>query len=259
MQRVDYDRLSPTYHSRYAGPTKLEGIAKALLDLASNVKADAGLEVGCGTGRFIEDLRKVVPCMYGCDASTGMLGQAAGRLGPERLIAARANNLPFAPESLGLIVCINAIHHFDDADAFVRDASRLLRPGGALALVGMDPRVVRHRYYYDYFEGSYDIDMRRYASFGHWVDTFNEGGLDRVELRIVETPSVTYVGPEILTDPFLAKESNSLLTLLSDDVYQSGLKRIEAAAAAGKTFRAELPFGMITGFRSPIASATGTR
>jgi hypothetical protein len=123
----------------------------------------------------------------------------------------------------------------------------------------MDPRVVRHRYYYDYFEGAYDLDMRRYASFGHWVDTFSEAGLDRVELRIVETPSVTFVGPEILKDPFLAKESNSLLTLLPDEVYRAGLNRIEQAAVEGKTFRAELPFGMITGFRSPTVFATGTK
>jgi SAM-dependent methyltransferase len=259
MQRVDYDQLAPTYHSRYAGPTKLEGIAQALMGLASTIEAQVALEVGCGTGRFVEDLRKGVPRVYGCDASTGMLGQAAGRLGPNRLIAARANELPFAPESFDLIACINAIHHFDHPDAFVRDASGLLRPGGALALIGIDPRVVRHRYYYDYFDGSYDIDMRRYASFGHWVDTFSEAGLDNVELRIVETPSVTFVGPEILNDPFLVKESNSLLTLLSDDVYQSGLRKIEHDAATGQTFRAELPFGMITGFQSPIASAKGTK
>jgi SAM-dependent methyltransferase len=257
MKRVDYDQLAPTYHSRYAGPTKLEGIAKALVDLASSIQAEVALEVGCGTGRFVEDLRKVVNQVYGCDRSTGMLGQAAGRLGPERLIAARANNLPLPPESFDLIACINAIHHFDDADAFVRDAFGLLRPGGVLALVGMDPRVVRHRYYYEFFEGSLELDMRRYSSFGHWVDTFAQVGLDRVELRIVETPSVTFVGPEILHDPFLIKSSNSLLTLLSDDVYQAGLRRIEEAAASGKTFHAELPFGMITGFRSPIDSAKG--
>jgi SAM-dependent methyltransferase len=256
--RVDYDRLASTYHSRYAGPTKLEGIAQALVELAARTQAKVALEVGCGTGRFLEDLRRVVPRSYGADASTGMLGQAAARLGPAGLIAARANQLPFAPASFDLIACINAIHHFDDGDGFIHDAARLLRPAGALVLVGMDPRVVRHRYYYDYFEGAYDLDMRRYASFGHWVDTFSRAGLDRVELRIVETPSVTFVGPEILKDPFLVKESNSLLALLADDVYQAGLRRIEAAAAAGKTFRAELPFGMITGFRSPIASAIGT-
>ena len=259
MQRVDYDQLAPTYHSRYAGPTKLEGIARALVELASQVQAEAALEVGSGTGRFSEDLRKTVPRVYGCDASPGMLRQAARRLGAERLIAAHANHLPFAPESFDLIACINAIHHFDNADAFVADAFELLRPGGALAVVGMDPRVVRHRYYYHYFEGAYDIDMRRYASFGHWVDTFSQAGLDHVELRIVETPRVMFIGPEILKDPFLAKESNSLLTLLSDEVYQSGLRKIEADAAAGKTFEAELPFGMITGFRSPTASAKGIK
>ncbi|MGH9629443.1 MAG: hypothetical protein ACRD7E_14070 [Bryobacteraceae bacterium] len=81
-------------------------------------------------------------------------------------------------------------------------------------------------------------------------------GLDDIELRIVETSSSRFEGRTILEDPFLKKESNSTLALLTDDAYAAGLKRIEAAVSASEAssepveFRSELPFAMITG-RAP--------
>ena len=92
--RVDYNQLAPTYHSRYDGPNKLDGIAQAL----RSFDARCALEVGCGTGRFLVPLRETGEQVFGVDASTGMLSQAAARLGPSNLVAARANQLPFAPE-----------------------------------------------------------------------------------------------------------------------------------------------------------------
>lgn len=252
--RVNYNELAPTYHSRYDGPNKLDGIASALRAF----KACTILEVGCGTGRFVESLRETGAAVFGVDASTGMLSHGASRLGPERLAAARANQLPFGPGSFDLICCVNAIHHFDDPRAFILDAAHLLQPGGAIAIIGMDPRTISQRYYYEYFEGTLQLDMRRYPSFGQLVDWVAESRLERVELSIVEVASARFVGRDILSDPFLVKESNSLLALLSDEVYAEGLRRIEAAADTGAEFYSELQFGMVTGRRPSSASARGT-
>lgn len=253
--RVNYNELAPTYHSRYDGPTKLEGIADALL----NFHARTVLEVGCGTGRFVKSLRESGATVIGADASTGMLSQAADRMGSYDLVAARANQLPFAPASFDLVCCVNAIHHFDDPRHFVREASSLLEPGGTLAIIGFDPRTVRRRYYYDYFSGTLELDLRRYPSFGELVDWATEAQLDDVELTIVERSSAHFHGAAVLQDPFLKKESNSLLALLSPEVYAEGVDRIEAAASEGAEFYAELAFGMVKGRRSPIASSRGTK
>lgn len=253
--KVNYDDLSPTYHARYAGESRLNGIARAL----ESFQACTILEVGCGTGRFVESLRETGATVFGADASVGMLSQGAARLGSGRLVAATANQLPFAEGSFDLVCCVNAIHHFEDPRSFIRDAAQLLLPGGFLAIVGIDPRAIRHRYYYEYFEGARDLDLRRYPSFGQLVDWSIEAQLDRVELTIVERPFMRFTGTAILDDPFLAKESNSLLALLPDDVYAEGLQRIEAAANLGAEFYSELSFGMIKGSRSPSASAKGTK
>src|SRR5437660_25768 len=70
-----------------------------------------------------------------------------------------------------LIFCVNAFHHFPQPRVFICEARRLLRPGGALAITGMDPHAGRDRWYlYDYFVGTQDTDLRRFSSSGTILD-----------------------------------------------------------------------------------------
>jgi ubiquinone/menaquinone biosynthesis C-methylase UbiE len=249
---VDYDSLAGTYNARY-NEYRLDGIERALVELVRRFRSAKVLEVGCGTGRWIEPLRQIGASVVGADASMGMLSQARV---PADLVQARGNALPFRAGSFDVIYTVNAIHHFDDARAFIKDAALLLKPGGMLATIGIDPRAVRRRYPYDYFEGAFELDMRRYPSFGQLVDWSSKAGLDDVELRIVDNSGLRYTGRAVLGDPFLKKDSNSLLALLSDAVYAAGLRNIEAAVARaeqrGETleFRSDLAFGMVSGVKA---------
>ena len=46
-----------------------------------------------------------------------------------------ARQLPFAAESLKAIVMVDVFHHIPDARAFLREAERALRPGGAIVMI----------------------------------------------------------------------------------------------------------------------------
>jgi ubiquinone/menaquinone biosynthesis C-methylase UbiE len=62
---------------------------------------------------------------------------------------------------------VNAIHHFERLDLFIAEARRLLRPGGTLAVIGMDPHHGRdHWCVYDYFPEAKVTDLARYPSSG---------------------------------------------------------------------------------------------
>ena len=113
--RVDYDSLSSTYHSRY-DERRLDGIEHALLELVGRYLRPRVLEVGCGTGKWIESLRDAGVSVFGVDASFGMLAHAGERLGSEGFAAAQANDLPFAGELFDIIFSVNAIHHFEVAE-----------------------------------------------------------------------------------------------------------------------------------------------
>lgn len=246
--KLDYNQLAGTYHQRYR-QGGMEGIGIALRQLAKERAAKTALEVGCGTGRWVESLRADGLQVFGVDAFTGMLQQASRRLGPAGLVAGTANRLPFAAAGFDLVYCVNALHHFEDPDSFLLQAPALLKPGGTLAIAGIDPRVSPRRYYYEYFPGSLDLDLSRYQSFGHIVDVMARAGLQNLELRIVDKVDIGFRGAEIFSDPFLEKSSNSLLALLSDEAYAEGLQRLTAAVEKNPDvlIRAQLNFSMITG------------
>ncbi|HYI95538.1 MAG TPA: class I SAM-dependent methyltransferase [Bryobacteraceae bacterium] len=248
--KVDYNQIARTFHARYDSGG-LEGIGAALEQLIRKASAKKILEAGCGTGHWIEWVRnKTVAKVFGLDASTGMLGQAAQRIGPAELIAATANRLPLREDVFDVVFCVNAFHHFDDPSDFLAQAARLLVPGGTLAIIGIDPRTSR-RYQYEYFEGALELDLNRYPSFGQIVDGMGKVGLSNVEMRVVDAYDVSFIGEEIYRDPFLEKPSNSLMALLTDEVYAGGLRNIAEAIAVDPLvrFRSKVDFTMITGVR----------
>jgi len=153
-----------------------------------------------------------------------------------------------------LVFCVNAFHHFDPPRVFVSEARRLLRPGGALAIIGMDPHRGRDRWYlYDYFAGTYATDLDRFPSGGTVLDWMVAAGFARVEWCLAEHIVHQHVGRAVLRDPILQKHGTSQLALLTDEAYAAGLGRIETALAeaeaAGKTlvFPVDISLTMVTG------------
>ena len=154
-----------------------------------------------------------------------------------------------------LVFCVNAIHHFGDPRAFILDARRLLAPGGALAVIGLDPFKAHASWYvYHYFEGTYQTDINRFPPHEDLQSWMEEAGFERLEWQIAEQIKLSWHGRDVLDDPFLKKESTSQLALLSDDAYAAGLSRIAADLAAAESegrvleFPADLELQMITGY-----------
>jgi SAM-dependent methyltransferase len=250
---VNYDQLAPTYDQRYT-VGRFEGIATALRSLAQDVSAARILEVGCGTGRWLAELLPVAREIYGIDLSPGMLQQARQRLESLTLICGHASYLPFPASVFDLIFCVNAFHHFPQPRDFISEARRLLRPGGALAIIGMDPHAGRDRWYlYDYFVGTDETDLRRFPSGGAVLDWMIAAGFARVDWRVVEHIRGQHVGRAVLEDPILQKHGTSQLALLTDEAYTTGMSRIRTALdeadATGKTleFPVDLSLTMVAG------------
>jgi SAM-dependent methyltransferase len=248
--RVDYDRVAPGYDRRHAdgGP---QGPARALAELARAVGAGPVLEAGCGTGHWLAGLSDVAGgSLYGLDLSAGMLAQAKVRDVALDLVRGRAGRLPFRGDHFDLVSCVNAIHHFAAPSAFVTEAHRVLRGpqqagqhGGALAVIGMDMRNLRDRWYiYDYFPGTWETDLARFPAWDRVAVWMAGAGFGEIRRHIVEEIVDDKRGRAVLQDPFLRKDAISQLTLLSDEAYAAGVARIEADLAAAEAAGRDLVF-----------------
>ncbi|MEV0407665.1 class I SAM-dependent methyltransferase [Actinoallomurus sp. NPDC050550] len=98
--------------------------------------AERALDVGCGEGMLVRELRRTVPHVTGIDLDAPSLDQA--REYPDDVDYIRDDFLthPFEPASFDVVASVATLHHVDAAAGLARMRD-LLRPGGVLAVVGL--------------------------------------------------------------------------------------------------------------------------
>jgi ubiquinone/menaquinone biosynthesis C-methylase UbiE len=115
-------------------------IARLLMGLSAG---DAVLDVACGPGNFSREFaRRAGPegLVVGVDGSRTMLERGVEELrhsGLDNLALLRgdATALPFRDDCFDGVCCFAAIHLFDDPFAALDEMTRVLRPGGRIALM----------------------------------------------------------------------------------------------------------------------------
>lgn len=255
--KLNYDQIASDYNQRYPDSQTWDR-GQALLKLASQLKAKTILEVGSGTGFWLNMLHQVTPQLYGLDFSAGMISQARKQPAPIKLTRGTATQLPYQSGTFDLLYCVDAIHHFGDHRAFIAEAFRMLKKGGALAVLGHDPHEAGEDswYIYNYFEGVYDTDLRRYPSGRSVMDWMKADGFQNISAQEVEKIVNIHVGDGVFNDPFIKQNATSQLALLSAEKYQLGLKRIREAleqARAGNeriVFRSQISVKMFLGYKA---------
>jgi SAM-dependent methyltransferase len=88
------------------------------------------LDVGSGIGTFVKRFRDFSPHVYGIDVSISRL--AASTM--PNLVAAAGEHLPFGDERFDVLVFNEVIEHVADDRQTIRDALRVLRPGGHIVI-----------------------------------------------------------------------------------------------------------------------------
>jgi SAM-dependent methyltransferase len=111
------------------------GIREALAALLGAGRGPC-LEIGCGTGIYAEQVRELGWSPVGVDVSAGMLRHARGRLPAAR---ADAGRLPIGDGTLAAVIAVMVHTDMPDYPAVLREASRVLRPGGAFVHIGVHP------------------------------------------------------------------------------------------------------------------------
>ena len=99
---------------------------------------DTVVDVGCGGGRAVGELAALGAKAIGVDVDPEMLEVARSRWPAGEFHLGEATALPLADGSVSGYRADKVLHVLDDPAAAVREARRVLRPGGRAVLTGQD-------------------------------------------------------------------------------------------------------------------------
>lgn len=96
------------------------------------------LDIGCGTGLYLQAIRSTGRTVIGLDRSADQLRRARNR-DHAPLLQADATTLPFAPGTFATVTALWVSTDIDDFARLVKEAARVLLPGGMLLSYGVHP------------------------------------------------------------------------------------------------------------------------
>ena len=229
-RRVDYDRLAARFDRRYE-KSDYTGVAATLDAFAGETPLDL-LEVGCGTGHWLAREAARGHRVAGVEPARAMLARARVSAPAARVARGRAEALPWPDARFDRVFCINAYHHFTDAPTFLGEALRVLRPGGALQTIGLDPHDPGARWWiYDWFEPVRALDLARYRPTAEIRAAMTAAGFARAETSVAQHLPHRRSFAQAERDGRLEKGWTSQLAILSDAEFETGIARLRAAAA----------------------------
>jgi len=236
--KVNYNTIAKNYDQRYK-LNACPGIQKVLRAHVSSVKPWRVLEVGCGTGYWLGLLKEAGCLVSGLDASEEMLSLARSRLGDVDLRHGIAETLPWPNDDFKFVFMVNALHHFSNPYQSIQEGVRVLEAGGALVIIGMDPYMQGQEWYlYRYFPETLPLDRKRYPQTVQIQKWMSAAGLARCKTYEAEHFYSRTEAREVIEQGQIDQSYTSQLTLLAEDEYEQGKRRlleaIEAEEAKGK-------------------------
>jgi SAM-dependent methyltransferase len=226
--RTDYEQLAARYDDdRARWAFERDDVVDELLRSRRAVRI---LDLGCGTGRWLEAQRDLFAdrrvTLFGADPSTAMLEEARAK-GIANLSRARAEDLPFADAAVDYIACSYVFHHVVDKERALDEVGRVLTPAGVFRINNIEPTAAAGWWVYDYFPEAVDIDAARF-----WPPARLAEALDRrdfaVDIQLDSGPQ-EIPAREALADT--ERRVVSQLALLDDDAYTRGLAQLRQVAA----------------------------
>ena len=163
-------------------------VEEAIVETVGPAKYRSMLDMGTGTGRMLRLLGRNADHAVGLDTSHSMLAVARANLerAEVRGIDLRQGDVyspPFANDSFDLIVIHQVLHFLEDPARAVREAARLLAPGGRLLIVDFAPHSLE-------FLRTDHAHLRlgfRADTVGGWLE---HSGLDVPTIRTIAPPAV---------------------------------------------------------------------
>lgn len=232
MQPVDYNEISKIYDDVREGDVIL--INRFLQELPSGVALSI-LDIGCGTGNYTDLFQKVTQAkghqVYGIEPSEGMLSKAREKNSQIIFQQATADDIPAQDDFFDFVYMTDVIHHIPDIRRMFVEIHRVLKPHGKACIVTQSHRQIESRPIVQFFPGTARVDKERYPDIDKIITAAQSADLTHLKRETLFVDEVRELGMDYLE--LVRKKGYSMLHLLTDDEYQTGLDKLESMLKNG--------------------------
>lgn len=164
--------------------------AKYIRHLRPSRKGGRALDIGCGTGRVVEELNRRGAEAHGVDVSEPNIRRAEKR--SASCILYDGTRLPFPDDHFETVGSMNVLEHVDAPEEFIREMVRVTKPGGRIVLSSPNfLRVLGFRDYHPRMRGLGRKLINALALWERWKTMKNAPGTLKFERM-----------PAIVREPF---------------------------------------------------------
>jgi SAM-dependent methyltransferase len=107
-----------------------ERLLREFIALVKPSKGETLLDVGCGSGAFVDQLKFMGLRTTGIDISFNNVRIAAEKSSESAFLVADAEQLPFADREFDVVTLSGLLHHLPSLDKTLSESRRILKPGG---------------------------------------------------------------------------------------------------------------------------------
>jgi ubiquinone/menaquinone biosynthesis C-methylase UbiE len=134
--REHYDSVADTYDDHYNHETRGIPYHNHLSDYLIRALPGQGdlLDIGCGTGLFVDKYLRHGGTATGLDISAKMLGKARERCPYCEYVTGNGETLPFRERSFDAVSSLLVFSYVKKPNIMLEETYRVLRPGGGIAI-----------------------------------------------------------------------------------------------------------------------------
>jgi ubiquinone/menaquinone biosynthesis C-methylase UbiE len=227
LKETKYNEIADKYdNNKFRHDIKLDTDLKEFIE-HSQKRRIAFFDLSCGTGIYLSKqiayFNNTNIDWYALDASQEMLDKAKAKTNKASFKLGVAEQLPYDSEQFDFISNNYAFHHYKDKSKALDEVVRVAKKGAIYKMHNISIHDMKKWWIYEFFPSAYFEDLKRFWEKELILNELNMRNFDakiRIEYRLEATKIADFIN-------YVYNRDISVLTLISDDDYNSGLEMME--------------------------------
>ena len=230
MGEINYDQISQIYDlSRGTNPKTINELVKfTYIDQNSIL-----LDLGCGTGNYTNALKQFVKYIIGLDLSLGMIKVARVKFPNLEYTNANVMYLPFHSNIFNGLYFVQVIHHIKNKLDLFKEANRVLRKNGRIAIHTCSRDQINTYWYTHYFPEGLKVELKRFLNIEELKTLLKKSRFSNIGVKIFYHDTVIKnQSPEKYLDKNF-RNGDSFFSLMKEDEIEAGCNRLREDIKSG--------------------------